>query len=63
MQKQLWQKKGSIKLNVTDLLYTNKVKAFTALTGYTETFHQQRDVQVATFSFSYRFGGSQVAPS
>jgi hypothetical protein len=63
VQKQFWNKKASLKLNVTDILYTNKVNAFTALTGYTETFHQQRDVQVATMSFSYRFGGNQVAPS
>ena len=63
VQKQFWDKKASVKLNVTDAFFTNKVRATTALTGYSEDFYQRRDTQVATISFTYRFGQSQVAPS
>ncbi len=63
VQKQLWQKKANVKLNVTDAFFTSKVRATTALTGYTERFYQRRDSRVATISFTYQFGKSQVAPS
>lgn len=63
VQKQLWDKKANIKLNVTDPFYTNKVRATTVLTGYSENFFQRRESRVVTLSFTYRFGHSQVAPS
>ena len=63
VQKQFWDKKASLKLNVTDAFYTNKVNGTTILSTYSETFHQTRDSQVATLSFNYRFGRSQVAPA
>ncbi len=63
VQKQFWDKKGSLKLNVSDAFFTNKVRGYTSLTGYTEVFNQSRDTQVATLSFTYKFGKSQVAPS
>lgn len=56
IQKQFWEKKGSLKLNVSDLFYSMQIDAVTELTGYTETFHQTRDSRVATLSFTYRFG-------
>ncbi|WP_242928852.1 outer membrane beta-barrel family protein [Pontibacter vulgaris] len=63
VQKQFWDKKGSLKLNLTDAFYTNKTRATTAVNSYTENFYQRRDSQVATLTFNYRFGQSQVAPS
>lgn len=63
IQKEFWNKNATVKLNVTDVFYTNKVKANTVLTGYQEDFYQKRDARVATINFSYRFGKSQVAPS
>ncbi|MBB6612704.1 TonB-dependent receptor [Pontibacter sp. Tf4] len=63
VQKQFWDKKASLKLNVSDIFYTNKTIGHTFTESYTETFHQSRDSRVATLSFSYRFGKSQVAPS
>jgi len=63
VQKQLWDKKGSLKLNISDAFYTQKVRARTELTGYTESFYQVRDSRVVNLSFSYRFGQSQVAPA
>ncbi|GAB3195248.1 hypothetical protein ABID22_003616 [Pontibacter aydingkolensis] len=63
VQKQLWDKKASIKLNVSDIFYTSQVHGKTVMADYTETFDQRRDSRVATLSFNYRFGGSQVAPA
>lgn len=63
VQKQLWEKKASIKLNLSDAFYTGKVRATTALTDYTESFYQVRDSRVLNLSFSYKFGKKQVAPA
>ena len=62
VQKQFWDKQGSLKLNVSDLFSTAKTRATTRLTGYSENFFQRRDSQVVNLSFTYRFG-SQVAPA
>ncbi|MFT2008224.1 TonB-dependent receptor domain-containing protein [Pontibacter sp. 13R65] len=63
VQKQLWDKKATVKLNVSDIFFTNKTRGATSLTGYAENFYQVRDSQVATLSFTYKFGKSQEAPS
>ncbi|MBC3541771.1 outer membrane beta-barrel protein [Rufibacter sediminis] len=63
VQKQLWDKKANLKLNLADIFYSNRTRATTALIGYSERFYQRRDTRVATLSFTYRFGKSQVAPS
>lgn len=62
VQTQFWEKQGSLKLNVSDIFYTSKIRATTALTGYTENFFQTRDSRVINLTFTYRFG-SQVAPA
>jgi outer membrane receptor protein involved in Fe transport len=63
VQKQFWDKKASLKLNVTDAFYTNKTRGYTTLARYAENFYQRRDTQVATISFTYRFGNAQASPS
>ena len=63
MQKQFLDKKASLKLNVSDVFFTDRVNAVTLLTGYGEAFAQNRDSRVATLSFSYRFGKSQAPAS
>lgn len=63
VQKQFWDRKASLKLNVTDAFYTNKARGFTSLARYAENFYQRRDTQVATLSFSYRFGQAKADPS
>jgi outer membrane receptor protein involved in Fe transport len=63
VQKQMLAKKASLRLSVSDIFYTTKVDAYTLLNGYGEQFYQSRDTRVATVSFSYRFGRSQVASS
>ncbi|PKV76085.1 outer membrane beta-barrel family protein [Pontibacter ramchanderi] len=63
VQKQFWDRKASVKLNVSDVFFTNKVNGYTALARYEENFFQRRDTQVATLSFNYRFGQAQSGPS
>ncbi|SIR26713.1 outer membrane beta-barrel family protein [Pontibacter lucknowensis] len=63
VQKQFWDRKASVKLNVSDIFFTNKANGYTALARYEENFYQRRDTQVATLSFNYRFGQAQSGPS
>lgn len=63
VQKQLFDKKASLKLNVSDVFFTNGIDAFTLLSGYGEHFLQTRDTRVGTLSFTYRFGKTQVPGS
>ncbi|HEX8562752.1 MAG TPA: outer membrane beta-barrel family protein [Flavobacterium sp.] len=63
VQKQIWEKKASIKLNVADVFYSRYTKATTELTGYKEAFRQERDTRTVTLSFTYRFGKNQLAPA
>ena len=48
---------------MTDVLYTNRNIATSTYDNYVDQFTQSRDSRVATLSFSYRLGGSQVAAS
>lgn len=63
VQKQLFDKKASLKLNISDVFFTNSVDAVTLLSGYGEHFLQSRDTRVGTLSFTYRFGKTQVPGS
>ncbi len=62
IMKQLWKNKANLKLNVSDLFYTNKTRATDRATGYLEHYVQTRDTRVATLSFTYRFGNNKGLP-
>ncbi|MDF7811019.1 TonB-dependent receptor [Hymenobacter sp. YC55] len=63
VQKSVWERKGTLKLNVTDIFYTGVTRATSTYNNYVERFYQRGDSRVATFSFSYRFGNEKVAPT
>ncbi|MCC2545036.1 TonB-dependent receptor [Hymenobacter sp. BT175] len=63
VQKSLWNRKGNLKLNVTDVFYTGAVRATSTYSNYVERFYQRGDFRVATLAFSYRFGNEKVAPT
>ncbi|CCH53817.1 TonB-dependent receptor [Fibrisoma limi BUZ 3] len=63
VQKALWDRKGTLRLNVADIFFTQKVRAVSAYDNYVERFYQRRDSRTATLSFSYRFGNDKVAPT
>jgi hypothetical protein len=60
VQKKVFNNLGSIRLNVTDLFYTNGIRADVAFTDYTEYFDVKRETRVATLSFTYKFGKASV---
>jgi ferric enterobactin receptor len=62
-QKSLWDRKGTLKLNVTDVLYTNIARGTSAYDNYVELFRQRGDSRVLTLTFSYRFGNDKLAPA
>ncbi|MFL5739832.1 MAG: outer membrane beta-barrel protein [Flavisolibacter sp.] len=60
-QKTMFKGKGSLRLNVTDIFWTNLPKAKVVYEGrYVENWHAQRDSRVANLTFTYRFGNSKV---
>jgi hypothetical protein len=63
IQKTVWERKGNIKLNVADVLFTRKIRASSTYDNYAERIYQRNDSRVATLSFSYRFGNDKVTPT
>ncbi len=49
-------KKGTLKLSLRDLFYTNAMEGFTQFTKATEYFIVRRDSRVISIAFTYRFG-------
>ncbi|WP_236943296.1 TonB-dependent receptor [Hymenobacter sp. PAMC 26628] len=62
-QKSLLKGQGTLKFNVTDVLYTNRNIATSTYDNYVDAFTQSRDSRVAALTFSYRLGRSQAAAS
>ncbi|MBC6990517.1 TonB-dependent receptor [Hymenobacter sp. BT491] len=63
LQKAVWNRKGTLKLNATDLFYTATLHATSTYDNYVESLYQRLDTRVATLSFSYRFGSDTVTPA
>jgi iron complex outermembrane recepter protein len=61
IQKTLFDKKGTLRFNVTDILYKQWPRFRSIYTNYHEFLTAQRDTRVAYLSFTYRFGKSTVA--
>ncbi|MDE3253288.1 MAG: TonB-dependent receptor family protein, partial [Bacteroidota bacterium] len=60
LQKSVWQKRGTIRFNITDIFWTNLPKAVITYDNYIEKWHAQRETRVANLSFTYRFGKNTV---
>ncbi|SJZ39225.1 outer membrane beta-barrel family protein [Sediminibacterium ginsengisoli] len=56
ISKQVLKNKGSLKLNVRDLFYTQAMNGNTTFQQATEYFRLKRDTRVVNIAFSYRFG-------
>ena len=61
LQKSMWGKQGTLRLNVTDIFYTTPIRATSTYDNFTESFVSGQDLRVATAAFTYRFGSSKVA--
>jgi hypothetical protein len=60
VQKTIMKGKGTVRLNVTDIFWTNLPKATITYNNYIENWHAFRETRVANLSFTYRFGNSKV---
>lgn len=60
VQKILLKGKGTVRLNITDVFWTNLPKAVITYTNYIEKWHAYRESRVANLTFTYRFGSNKV---
>ncbi len=61
IQKSVLNNKGTIRLNMTDIFWTNLPRATITYNNYIEYWHAYRESRVANISFSYKFGNNKVA--
>ncbi|HAI83478.1 MAG TPA: hypothetical protein DCL43_07410 [Chitinophagaceae bacterium] len=61
IQKQVLNNKGTLRLNVTDIFWTNRPGGTITYNNYIEKWSSRRETRVATISFNYRFGKNSVA--
>ena len=60
VQKSLFNKKGTLRLNVTDIFWTNLPRATITYNNYIEKWRAYRETRVANLTFTYRFGKNTV---
>ncbi|ALW86244.1 hypothetical protein AUC43_14805 [Hymenobacter sedentarius] len=61
VQKSLWEKQGTLRLNMADIFYTMPGRATSTYYNFSESFRVAQDTRVVTASLTYRFGNSKVA--
>ncbi|MEO6490740.1 MAG: outer membrane beta-barrel family protein [Ferruginibacter sp.] len=60
VQKTVLKSKGTIRLNMTDIFWTNLPKAVITYNNYIEKWHAYRETRVANINFTYGFGNNKV---
>jgi hypothetical protein len=55
--------RGIIKLNASDILWTEITNGITSFTGYNESIYVKRDTRTVGISFTYHFGGNSSSQS
>lgn len=60
VQKSVWKNKGTLRLNVTDIFWTNLPKAVITYDNYIEKWNAKRESRVVNLGFTYRFGKNSV---
>lgn len=63
VSRQMFKNKGSLKLNVRDIFYTQDMEGFTIFNHATEYFRLQRDTRLVNLAFTYRFGKAVKTPA
>ncbi|MBX0289904.1 TonB-dependent receptor [Hymenobacter sp. HSC-4F20] len=61
VQKNLWNRKGTLKLSMADIFFTSPQRAVSSYDNYVERYYQRQDSRLATLALSYRFGNDQLA--
>ncbi len=62
VQKHLFNKQATIRVNVQDAFWTGYPRATSIYTGYREDFIAERETRTVNIAFTYRFGNSKVSP-
>ena len=63
-QKTVLKGKGTLRMNVSDILWTNRPRVTVTYEGnYIENWHAKRETRVANLSFTYRFGSNKIQAS
>ncbi|MGZ5244785.1 MAG: TonB-dependent receptor domain-containing protein [Bacteroidia bacterium] len=62
IQKTVFNRRGTIRLNATDIFWKGYPRATSYYSNYNEDFVAYRDTRVVTLQFTYRFGKNTVAP-
>ncbi|UOG76276.1 TonB-dependent receptor [Hymenobacter tibetensis] len=60
VQKAVWDKKGTIKLAATDILYTTPLRATSRYNNYQENLFLRRDSRAVTLSLSWKLGNDKA---
>jgi hypothetical protein len=63
VSRQVLKTKGTIRLTIRDIFYTQAMEGFTIFRQADEYFKIKRDSRVCTISFNYRFGKSFKTPA
>ncbi|MDQ1088169.1 outer membrane beta-barrel family protein [Siphonobacter sp. SORGH_AS_1065] len=63
LQKQFWEKKASLKLNVRDIFWTQQFRGSFVFGNVDMQISNKWENRVANLTFSYRFGNSKVQAS
>jgi iron complex outermembrane receptor protein len=61
--KQLFDKKGTLKLGMRDILWTQKFSGYAKYSDVDVTINNRRDSRQFNLSFTYRFGKKNIAPA
>lgn len=60
VQKAVMKNKRTLRLNLTDIFWTNLPKSIITYDNYIEKWHAYRESRVANLTFTYRFGSNKV---
>lgn len=60
ISKQMLKNKGSLRLSIRDVFYTQKIKGESRYSNIDATFQQVRDSRVVNLSFTYRFNKGKI---
>ena len=61
LQKSLFNRQATLRLNAADVLYTTPFRTTSTYSNFSETFYFRQDSRIVTAAFTYRFGSGKVA--
>jgi len=63
VQAKIMDNRGTIRLNVSDIFWTQLTDGVTTFNGFNESVFVRRDTRMVNLSFSYHFGGTSTSQS